>query len=309
MHDLPRGYALDGGARTDVSGQTDPVIVPLRPEARAIPRCASWRRDFRKRSSSSSSSRTSPVLPVSSRATRRAHGGGRLRAGRIQRQRSELRAESHQQTGFDPVMTSHRELHLLDTWVLLTHPRSPRKQSELIRVAKASPGKIDTRQRQCSPHHVVMELFKRATGTDFHHVPYRGAAQAVTDVVAGQIPVNFSAIAFRCRHKQGRARALAVPSEQRSPPCLIRLRSPSKACATSCSARGSVSSRRKAPPGCHRSAEQRTFSALSVDTVRERLSALSLEPRSSTPEELGRITRDGLARVSKVITEAGIKAD
>jgi tripartite-type tricarboxylate transporter receptor subunit TctC len=43
--------------------------------------------------------------------------------------------------------------------------------------------------------------------------------------------------------------------------------------------------------------------------VRERLSALSLEPRSSTPEELARITRDGLARVSKVITEAGIKAD
>jgi tripartite-type tricarboxylate transporter receptor subunit TctC len=50
-------------------------------------------------------------------------------------------------------------------------------------------------------------------------------------------------------------------------------------------------------------------SALAVDSVRERLSALSLEPRSSTPEELARITRDGLARVSKVITEAGIKAD
>jgi tripartite-type tricarboxylate transporter receptor subunit TctC len=216
--------------------------------------------------------------------------------------------------GFDPVNDFAAVSFICSIpWVLIAHPSFPAKTvPELVRLAKSSPGRIDYASAgNGSPHHVVMELFKRANAIDLHHVPYRGAAQSVTDVVAGEVPVAFSAIAVPLPFiRQGRVRAIAVPGEQRSP--LL----PDVPTMAAQGVRGFVFNTWLGvfvPKGVPKAVIDRLngeiAAALKTESVRERLLALSLEPRSSTPDELAKTTRDGLARVAKVIKDAGIKAD
>jgi tripartite-type tricarboxylate transporter receptor subunit TctC len=89
---------------------------------------------------------------------------------------------------------------------------------EFIAYAKANPGKIAMGSGGIgSPAHVVGEYFKLMTGTDLTHVPYRGAAPAVTDLIGGQIQVAFTELATSLGHvKAGRLRALAVTTAART---------------------------------------------------------------------------------------------
>jgi tripartite-type tricarboxylate transporter receptor subunit TctC len=89
---------------------------------------------------------------------------------------------------------------------------------EFIAYAKANPGKIAMGSGgNGSPAHVIGEYFKLMTGTDLTHVPYRGAAPAVTDLLGGQIQVAFTEMATSLGHiKAGKLRALAVTTTTRS---------------------------------------------------------------------------------------------
>jgi tripartite-type tricarboxylate transporter receptor subunit TctC len=89
---------------------------------------------------------------------------------------------------------------------------------EFIAYAKANPGKIAMGSGGIgSPAHIVGEYFKQMTGTDLVHVPYRGAAPAVTDLIGGQIQVAFTELATSLGHvKEGRLRALAVTTTARA---------------------------------------------------------------------------------------------
>src|SRR5436190_982900 len=89
---------------------------------------------------------------------------------------------------------------------------------EFIAYAKANPGKIAMGSGgNGSPAHVIGEYFKLMTGTDLTHVPYRGAAPAVTDLLGGQIQVAFTELATSLGHvKSGSLRALAVTTAARS---------------------------------------------------------------------------------------------
>jgi tripartite-type tricarboxylate transporter receptor subunit TctC len=88
---------------------------------------------------------------------------------------------------------------------------------EFIAYAKANPGKIAMGSGgNGSPAHVIGEYFKLMTGTDLTHVPYRGAAPAVTDLIGGQIQVAFTELATSLGHvKSGSLRALAVTTAAR----------------------------------------------------------------------------------------------
>jgi tripartite-type tricarboxylate transporter receptor subunit TctC len=88
---------------------------------------------------------------------------------------------------------------------------------EFIAYAKANPGKIAMGSGgNGSPAHVIGEYFKLMTGTDLTHVPYRGAAPAVTDLLGGQIQVAFTELATSFEHvKAGKLRALAVTTAAR----------------------------------------------------------------------------------------------
>lgn len=91
--------------------------------------------------------------------------------------------------------------------------------SELIAAAKKQPGSIAYGSAgNGSPGHLTGELFAKAAGVELKHVPYRGSAPAVTDLVGGQIPLMFDPVQSVLPHVQGgRLRALAISSRQRSP--------------------------------------------------------------------------------------------
>jgi tripartite-type tricarboxylate transporter receptor subunit TctC len=103
--------------------------------------------------------------------------------------------------------------------LMQVNPSLPaRSVPEFVAYAKANPGKIAMGSGGIgSPAHVVGEYFKLMTGTDLTHVPYRGAAPAVTDLLAGQIQVAFTELATSLGHvRSGSLRALAVTTAARS---------------------------------------------------------------------------------------------
>jgi tripartite-type tricarboxylate transporter receptor subunit TctC len=104
--------------------------------------------------------------------------------------------------------------------VMQVNPKLPvRSVPEFIAYAKANPGKIAMGSGgNGSPAHIIGEYFKLMTGTDLTHVPYRGAAPAVTDLIGGQIQVAFTEMATSLGYiRAGNLRALAVTTAERSP--------------------------------------------------------------------------------------------
>ena len=104
-------------------------------------------------------------------------------------------------------------------FVITVHPSLPAKNTrEFIAFAKSRPGQLTfASSGNGSGPHLGMELFKSMTGIDVVHVPYKGAGQAMTDLLSGQVPIflnNF--IAGAQMIKAGRLRALAVTSRYRS---------------------------------------------------------------------------------------------
>src|SRR5262245_51934911 len=90
---------------------------------------------------------------------------------------------------------------------------------EFIAYTKANPSKLNMASGGIgTPSHVAGELFKMMTGVDMVHVPYRGVAPALTDLISGQVQVMFGGLASSIGHiKADRLRALAVTTETRSP--------------------------------------------------------------------------------------------
>jgi tripartite-type tricarboxylate transporter receptor subunit TctC len=90
--------------------------------------------------------------------------------------------------------------------------------AELVAYAKANPGKLlNASSSNGSPGHVGGELFKYMTGTEIVHVPYKGGAAAIQDLIAGRVQVMFESLNSIAPHaKSGSVKALAVGSDHRS---------------------------------------------------------------------------------------------
>jgi tripartite-type tricarboxylate transporter receptor subunit TctC len=103
--------------------------------------------------------------------------------------------------------------------ILVVHPAFPvRSVPELIAYATANPGKINMESGGIgSAQHVYGELFKSMANVNMLHVPYRGGGPALTDLLAGQVPLMFDTIATSIEHvRAGKLRALAVTSLERA---------------------------------------------------------------------------------------------
>jgi tripartite-type tricarboxylate transporter receptor subunit TctC len=103
---------------------------------------------------------------------------------------------------------------------LLVNPKVPAQTlSEFVAYAKARPGQINYGSAgNGGSSHLVPEMFKAATGLFMVHIPYRGSAPAFTDLIAGQVQFMAESIPQAAQyHKQGKVRALAVTSRERSP--------------------------------------------------------------------------------------------
>lgn len=109
-------------------------------------------------------------------------------------------------------------LAALNPIVLVVNPAVPaRTLRELVDYGRANPDKIAYGSSGSgSPHHLAGELLKQVSGVPFLHVPYKGGAQAVTDVLGGQIPMVFSSLITVLPHiRSGKLRAIAVTQASR----------------------------------------------------------------------------------------------
>jgi len=183
---------------------------------------------------------------------------------------------------------------------------------ELIAYAKAQPGKLNYASvGEGTPNHLAMELFKFMSGTQMVHVPYKGAAPAVTDLVGGQVNLMFNPMPPLMPHvKSGRLKALGVGSTQRSPalpdvPTIAEAGVPGYEYVTWYS----IVAPAKTPRAIIDKINSRLAAVLAIPEVALRLSSQGAEPRSSTPEELTRLIQEDYKRLGAVIRSAGIKGE
>ncbi|HSW04059.1 Bug family tripartite tricarboxylate transporter substrate binding protein [Aquabacterium sp.] len=103
---------------------------------------------------------------------------------------------------------------------LVVHPGVAAKNvAELVALAKQSPGKLNYGSAgNGGSSHLVPEMFKQATGSFIVHIPYKGSAPAMTDLLAGQVQMMAESVPLASQYvKQGKLRALAVTGQERSP--------------------------------------------------------------------------------------------
>jgi tripartite-type tricarboxylate transporter receptor subunit TctC len=195
---------------------------------------------------------------------------------------------------------------------LVAHPSVPAKTlPDLIKLAKANPGKYNyASSGSGTPLHLGGELLKKAADIQIVHVPYKGAAPALQDVLGGQVQLAMVGTPSVLNHvKAGRLTALGVTSPQRTnlapdvptvaetlPGYEVELVYAVVATAGTPSA---VIDRLNAD----------LANALKDPELRERLLASGFELRTSTPQQLGQYIRSEIAKWSVVVKESGVKPE
>jgi tripartite-type tricarboxylate transporter receptor subunit TctC len=182
--------------------------------------------------------------------------------------------------------------------------------AELIAYAKANPGRLSYGSAGIgSTLHLAGEFFKRAAGIDMIHVPYKGAAQATTDLVGGQIQVMIGpAVAIMPLARAGNVRALAVPSLKRSAlaPELPTMIESGVADFEVTSWYGLA-----APAGTPRDVILKlnivANSALAQPELIEQFRLQGYEPLGGSPEDLNALIKTDVARWTRIIRDAGIE--
>ena len=182
---------------------------------------------------------------------------------------------------------------------------------EFIAYAKAHPGKIAMGSGgNGSPAHVVGEYFKLMTGTDLIHVPYRGAAPAVVDLLSGQIQVAFTELATSLGHvKSGRLRALAVTTASRAEvlpdvPALNEFISGFEA-----SQWIGLVAPRDMPPTIIEKLNGEINAGLADPKIKARFASLGGTVLPGSPDDFGKLIRDETEKWGEVIRAANIKVE
>ena len=182
---------------------------------------------------------------------------------------------------------------------------------EFIAYAKAHPRKIAMGSGgNGSPAHVVGEYFELMTGTDLIHVPYRGAAPAVVDLLSGQIQVAFTELATSLGHvKSGRLRALAVTTASRAEvlpdvPALNEFISGFEA-----SQWIGLVAPRDMPPTIIQKLNGEINAGLADPKIKAWFASLGGTVLLGSPEDFGKLIRDETEKWGKVIRAANIKVE
>jgi tripartite-type tricarboxylate transporter receptor subunit TctC len=215
---------------------------------------------------------------------------------------------------FDPVK-DFAPIALLATGALgvYINPEVPAKNMrDFVALVKSQPGKLYySSPGNGGPQHLAMELLKLETGMDIIHVPYKGAAGAITDLVGGQVQAMISALQTVAPHvKNARLRMLAVMSSHRAEafpdvPTLKEAGLPDLEVETWYA----IFAPAGTPAAIVARVNRDVNELLKEADVRAVLAKQGLEPAGGTPQALGaRVERD-LASWTRVVKAAGIKAD
>ena len=204
--------------------------------------------------------------------------------------------------------------HLGSTaYVVVVHPSVPAKSvKELIAVAKSRPGEFThSSSGTGTGPHLAGELFKSMTGTKMLHIPYKGGGPSVIALVSGEATVGFTTTpSCITQIKAGRLRGLAVTTAQRSPylPELPTVAEAGIPGYDTSAWYGLLVPTGTAPEIVSR-LHAETVKVLALPDVKSRLDTAGMVAESSSPEQLGKIIHDEIAKWAKVVKSLGLTAD
>ena len=199
------------------------------------------------------------------------------------------------------------------TLIVVVHPSLPAKNiADLITLARTRPGRINYASAgPGSPAHLVAEMFKTAAKVDFTHIPYKGAAPAAIDLMAGQVDLMFGDF-ITCFPfiKAGRLRALAVTAGQRSPlapeiPTIKEAGGPDLQ-AVSWSA---ILAPAGTPPAIVQRLNAEIVRIAASADFNEKMRANGGTPITSSPDELVTYMRAEIARYTRAVKDSGTKIE
>ena len=196
--------------------------------------------------------------------------------------------------------------------VLVVHPSVPVQSAvELIVYAKANLRKLDMASAgNGTPSHVTGELFKQLAGIDMVHVPYRGMAPALTDLIAGHVHVLFASITASLGYiRGGQLRALAVTTATRADelPDVPVLRDTVPGFEDSIWY--GLGATAGTPPGVVARLNREINAALADPTIKARLKGLGATVMPGTPAEFGTLIAEETRKWAEVVKRSGAKPD
>ena len=207
---------------------------------------------------------------------------------------------------FDPI-----SMVAIQPLIVAVHPSLPVKSlSELVQYAKSQPDKLNYGTAGSSIH-LAVEYFSTAAGIKMNHIPYKGSAPALTDLIGGQVQVLFDPFSSIYPFvASGKVKALAVTTDKRSAtaPTLPTVAESGYANFDVSSWQGIV-----VPAGTPKAVIQRLnrdlVKVLSTPEMKERFAQYSAVTAASTPEQFSTYIKEEIARWQKVAIDAGVKPD
>lgn len=198
-------------------------------------------------------------------------------------------------------------------FVLCVHPSLPVKSlKEFVAFASTRPGEINyASPGNGTPGHLAMEMLKTMSRIKVVHVPYKGAAQALTDVLGGQVPASFIVIAASIPQiRNGKLRPLAISSARRSPQL------PDVASVEELGYPGfdlvswiGIAAPAGLPNDIVAKVGAEVLKAINLPDVRERILAAGVEPVPASAEEFGPYVVNEHAKWAKVVYDSGASVD
>lgn len=204
-------------------------------------------------------------------------------------------------------------LLVINPQLLVVHPSLPANSlKELIRFAKSKPGQINYASvGPGSPQHLGMEMLKSMAGIDMLHIPYKGTAPAITDVLAGQVSLMFNSMPSVLPHvKNKKLKAIAVSSARRSDAL------PDIPTVAEAGLNGfeyvtwyGLFAPSATPGDIIMKLNAQVVKMLAAPELSQRFSSQGAEPASSSPEQLAQHMRQEHDKWKRVINSANIRLD
>jgi tripartite-type tricarboxylate transporter receptor subunit TctC len=197
------------------------------------------------------------------------------------------------------------------TLILVAHPSTGFKSlANLLDAAKTKPYAYGTSGTGGTPH-LAAELLKQRTGAQLDHVPYKGGGPAVIDVVGGQIPLVFTAVASAQQYvRTGRLVGLGVPGAKRASSLPeVPTFQESGLAGFDVNSWVGIFAPAKTPPPIVARLQKELAAVLQSAFVKERYATLGIEPVGNTPEQFGVQVRDDLARWREVVRSANVRLE
>lgn len=221
----------------------------------------------------------------------------------------------YQRLPFDPVK-DFSPVTLVATVpnVLVVHPSVPATNvAELIRLVRSKPGRLNyASSGNGTSIHLAAELFKSMTGTFITHIPYRGSAPAIADLIAGQVDLMFDNLPSALPHiKAGKLRALGVTSAKPSAalPGVPPIAEAGNLAGYEASSWFGIMAPAGTPRDIVLKLQQTIARGLAQGELRERLASQGAEPVGNTPDQYAEYIKAELDKWAKVVKASGAKVD